>query len=360
MRFAKSQSALCLLAVSLLSSCGSPGVPLPPSLELAKPVTDLKAVRKGDKVFLTWSAPTLTADRHNIQHPGPTEICRSIGSTLNECGTPVAKMGLTKVAEGKNSSKPQVSFTDELPAALQSSNRTSRVIYAVSVLNSYGRSAGISNKVQVPAAPTLAPPGDFRGELTPDGVRLTWATISSPPEIAGLRFSCRVYRREQRSNKDAVAGEIAIAPGAPATLTDHGLEWEKTYAYRATIVTYVAQANGEQQVEGDDTPAVSVFAHDIFPPAAPAGLEAAFSGPGQKSFIDLVWTPNAESDLAGYDVYRHEPGGQPVKVNSDLVTAPAFRDTQVISGREYFYSVTAVDIHRNESPHSQEANETVP
>src|SRR5436190_22722788 len=128
MRFAKSQSLLCLLAAALLSSCGSPGVPLPPSLELAKPVTDLRAVRKGDKVFLTWTAPTLTADRHNIQHPGPTEICRSIGSTMTDCGNLVAKVGLTKVAENKNSSKPEASFTDELPAALQSSNPTSRVI----------------------------------------------------------------------------------------------------------------------------------------------------------------------------------------------------------------------------------------
>jgi hypothetical protein len=351
--------SVCLAGTALLASCGSPGVPLPPSLELARPVTDLHVARKGDKVFLTWTAPTLTSDRHNIQHPGPTEICRSVGLSMTECETPVAKMSPNKISEPK-SGKPQLSFTDQLPANLQSSNPTSSVTYAVSVLNSYGRSAGLSNKVQVLAAPTLALPRDFRAELTADGVKLTWASIASPPQIAGLRFAIRVYRREQESNKDAVVGETPIAADSAPNLTDHSFEWEKTYIFRATIVTYVTQATGEQQVEGDETPGVTVFAHDIFPPAAPAGLQAVFSGPGQKSFIDLFWTPNSDSDLAGYNVYRHEQGTEPVKINSDLIKAPAFRDPDIVSGREYFYSVTAVDARGNESPHSPEASETVP
>jgi hypothetical protein len=349
--------SVCLAATALLVSCGSPGVPLPPSLEVARPVTDLHVLRKGDKVFLTWTAPTLTSDRHNIQHPGPTEICRSVGLSMTECGNPVAKVSPNRTSEPKTG-KPQLSFTDQLPANLQSSNPTSSVTYAVSVLNSYGRSAGLSNKVQVLAAPTLASPSDFRGDLTSDGIRLTWASIFSIPETAGLRFSARVYRREQGSDKDAVAGETPITAGS--ALIDRSFEWEKTYIYRATIVTYVTQPTGEQQVEGEDTSGVTVFAHDIFPPAAPAGLQAVFSGPEQKSFIDLVWTPNSDSDLAGYNVYRHEQGTEPVKINSDPIKAPAFRDADIVSGREYFYSVTAVDARGNESPHSPEASEIVP
>jgi fibronectin type 3 domain-containing protein len=167
-----------------------------------------------------------------------------------------------------------------------------------------------------------------------------------------------VSRREQGINKDAIAGETPITAGS--ALIDRSFEWEKTYSYRATIVTYVTQGSGEQQVEGDDTPTVTVFAHDVFPPAAPAGLQAVFSGPGQKLFIDLVWTPNSDSGLAGYNVYRHEQGTEPVKINSDLIKAPAFRDPDIVTGREYFYSVTAVDARGNESPHSPEAGETVP
>jgi hypothetical protein len=359
MSFAKSLSFLCIAAAALLWACGSPGVPLPPSLELARPVTDLRVARKGNKVYLTWTASTLTTDRHNIQHAGASEVCRNVSSAMAECGTPVAKVPPSKSSENKSANKTQTSFTDELPATLQSANPTSSVTYAVTVLNSYGRSAGLSNKVQVPAAPTLPPPSDFHAELTAGGVTLAWTAIPSSPEPAGLRFLYRVYRREQGTNKDAIAAEIPIGAETASTL-DQSFEWDKTYSYRATIVTLIAAANGEQQVEGDDTPAVSVVAHDIFPPAVPAGLQAVFSGPGQKPFIDLVWTPNSESDLAGYNIYRHEQGSVSVKINSDLVKSPAFRDSQVLAGHQYFYSITAVDLRENESAHSQQESETVP
>ena len=39
---------ICVLGNAVLVSCGYPGVPIPPALELAKPVTDLRAARKGD------------------------------------------------------------------------------------------------------------------------------------------------------------------------------------------------------------------------------------------------------------------------------------------------------------------------
>jgi len=89
-------------------------------------------------------------------------------------------------------------------------------------------------------------------------------------------------------------------------------------------------------------------------------LQAVFSGPGQHAFIDLIWAPVTDADLDGYDVYRHESGGVPVKLNTDLVKTPAFHDMQVVAGKTYFYSVTAVDVRGNESDRSQEASESVP
>jgi fibronectin type 3 domain-containing protein len=76
--------------------------------------------------------------------------------------------------------------------------------------------------------------------------------------------------------------------------------------------------------------------------------------------VDLIWAPDTDADLAGYNIYRHEEGAQPVKINSDLVKTPAFRDTTVLGAKKYFYSVTAVDLRGNESGHSEEASETVP
>jgi fibronectin type 3 domain-containing protein len=92
----------------------------------------------------------------------------------------------------------------------------------------------------------------------------------------------------------------------------------------------------------------------------PPGLQAAYSGEGQKPFIDLIWAPVTNVDLAGYNVYRSEGNGSPVKLNADVVRSPSYRDTQVISGTTYTYSISAVDVRGNESQRSEEASESVP
>jgi len=256
---------------------------------------------------------------------------------------------------------PQESYTDELPANFAAGQAIANIYYAVSVVNSYRRSAGLSNQAQVPAAPTLVAPENFQAQLTRDGVKLSWNPIPNPSNIPSLRFVYRIYRRESSAQSGAVAGEVPVANDSAPFFVDHGFEWEKTYDYRATVVTKIAEADGsELQVEGDDTSIVSVFTHDVFPPATPTGLQAVFSGPGQKPFIDLVWTPNSEADLAGYNVYRREANAQAVKINKDVVSSPAYRDADVSAGHEYTYSVSAVDVPGNESLHSEEASETVP
>jgi fibronectin type 3 domain-containing protein len=105
---------------------------------------------------------------------------------------------------------------------------------------------------------------------------------------------------------------------------------------------------------------VKVFADDVFPPAVHSGLQAVFSGPEQKAFIDLVWAPVADVDLDGYNVYRREAGMAVVKVNVGLVKTPGYRDSNVVAGKGYFYSVSALDVRGNESARSEEAGEAVP
>jgi fibronectin type 3 domain-containing protein len=89
-------------------------------------------------------------------------------------------------------------------------------------------------------------------------------------------------------------------------------------------------------------------------------LQAVFSGSGQQAFMDLIWAPVADADLEGYNIYRHEGEAAALKVNSEPVKTPAFRDTQVEAGKTYFYSVSAVDQRGNESARSEEASERAP
>jgi hypothetical protein len=359
-----------LLFVLAAAGCGVPGAPLPPSLELPKPVTDLRALRKGDKVYLAWTVPTETTDRQSVRHAGPTSICRSLEAAMSTCGTPVGEVQVsqptqptsTKGKSGNAVPRLQASYMDTLPPKLQQEDRAVQITYAVSALNGNGHSAGLSNLVHVSALPAVPPPEGFKVELGAQGVRISW---TCPPRfvVSGLEFEyrLRIYRRLEGNEADNKIGEVDFRDCSGLELLDQTFDWEKTYYYRASVVSIISEASQPQiVVEGDDAPVVKVITHDVFPPAVPSGLQAVFSGTGQQPFIDLIWAPDADADLAGYNIYRHEEGGQPVKINSDLVKAPAFRDPNVAAGKTFFYSVSAVDLRGNESARSEETSEAVP
>jgi hypothetical protein len=352
---------LALGATLIFTDCATIAPPQPPSLDLPKPPQDLRATRKGNRVTLTWTVPTMTTDRQTMRSVGATQICRSPADQLKECGTPVGQVApvalATAEAPGK---KVTTSYNDTLPPATENANPSGHITYAVEVLNHANRGAGLSNQARVLLAPTLAGPQDFAARVTKDGVVLSWAGIPSPQgNPATLHFLVRVSRRDEGSQRQTTVGEVPLQ-GEPS-LTDSNIEWEKTYEYHAEIVTVVRQDSGsEAQVEGDDTPELKVVAKDVFPPSLPSGLQAVFSGPGQTPFIDLIWAPVTDSDLAGYNVYRHEEGAEPVKLNSDPLKTPAYRDTHVSAGKRYFYSVTSIDVRGNESAKSDEASESVP
>jgi hypothetical protein len=352
-------AALC----ALFSNCAQTGPPLPPSLELPKPPSDLRAVRKGNQITLTWSEPTRTTDRQTVRSLGSTRICRSLQSEMKECGTPVGEIPRPRSAQPSQSpsaAQPQSrSFIDSLPVTVQQQDPLGDFTYAVEVLNRDGRAAGLSNRSSVAAVPTLPPPSDFRAQIIGSGVAFTWSAPGGSA-LPGVQHRYRIYRREEGTSKDAIASEVPADEIGPPHAQDSSFEWEKTYLYRIISISIVTRPGGEVQVEGDDSPAVRIVAHDIFPPAVPSGLQAVYSGEGQKPFVDLIWAPVTDADLAGYNIYRREDEGAPAKLNAELVSAPSYRDNAVTSGKTYTYSVSAVDVRGNESARSEEASETVP
>jgi len=357
----------------LLAGCAQTGVPLPPSLELPKPASDLRVARKGNFVTLTWSEPALTTDHESLRSLGPTRICRGVEADIAACENPVATVPPPTITTKKSGQRSQPrrttsqTFMDTLPPNAISDNPEAELTYAVEVLNRSARGAGPSNRVQVPAIITLPAPADLGAQPNEDGVLLTWTSAGEPAARPGLQFRYRIYRRDEGASKETLAGQIAgevpVGAAGPAHFLD-AIEWEKTYLYRITAVSIVMRPGGEMQVEGEDSPTVRVVARDVFPPAVPVGLQAVYSGEGQKPFVDLIWAPVASADLAGYNVFRREANGSEekttVKVNLGLVKTPSYRDSAVTAGKTYVYSVSAVDVRGNESTKSEEASETVP
>jgi hypothetical protein len=377
MRVRLGQLLLAMVGIWGLAGCASIGPPLPPELELPRAPSDLKAVRKGDKVTLTWTIPARTTERQRVRYLGTTRVCRSVDATLKQCGTSVGEVAAPadfakKEAGGK---KLTSSYVDTLPVELQRGSAPSSVnlasaksgsanpglaTYALEVFNLHGRAAGLSNQVRVSLAETLPPPIDFKARVTAQGVELTWTGVLLQPSANSIRYGYRVYRRDEGGQRTLV-GDVNAGVETKLSLTDQNFEWEQSYYYHAETFTAVAQAGTTDiSIDGDDTTEIKVFAHDVFPPGVPSGLQAVFSGPGQERFIDLIWTPVGDADLDGYNVYRHEQGGAAVKLNSELVKTPAYRDLKVEAGKNYFYSVSAVDQRGNESARSEASGERVP
>jgi fibronectin type 3 domain-containing protein len=345
------------LTLSCLIGCGTQGAPLPPSANIPKAITNLQAIRKGDAVTLSWTAPQQTTDGALVRHSGKMIVRRSTPD--NAVPTVIAELPLPKASKSEG---PQAeSAKDDLTQLLQTST-SDFATYSVEAVNASGKSAGLSNQVAVPLVLTPATPKEIHAEVVSQGISISWNQSWAPQKqtALGAEYAYRIMRRLAGSNQQPVLVKQVDAGNQAIRVIDTGIEWEKQYQYWVTPVTFWHKGDQQKgEVEGDDSPAVTILAHDTFPPAVPSGLQAVFTQ-GQPPSIDLTWNPNSDSDLAGYNVYRRTDTTQAVKINSDLVKTPAFRDTSVQPGTKYFYSVSAVDLRNNESARSPETSEAVP
>jgi len=353
-------TAILVLALSALLGCGVPGAPLPPSADIPRFVGDLKAVRKGDTVTLTWTTPTETSDGELIRKPGKMLVQRALrsGQSSDLVFKTISELPLQPTLK---EDRGEQAFAKDTLTDLLRSGGADFAVYTVLAQGRNGKSFGLPNRVSVPLVPNLPPPQKLSATPVPTGVEITWELPGSAQSASNpkTQYAYKLMRLLQGA-KDPVVVTQLKPDNSPRGFIDTGIEWEKNYQYWIVSVTLWHDGNRKGEIEGDDSPIVDVLAHDSFAPASPSGVEAVYSAAAQNSFIDITWTANTEPDLAGYNVYRHTGDEQPVKINSDLVKTPRFADPGIQPGMKYFYSVTAVDLRGNESAKSEETSETVP
>ena len=239
--------------------------------------------------------------------------------------------------------------------------------YAVEVENDRGRSAGLSNQVQVPTAAVSKLNGTPVTQLGSDAVLVT---TNITPQNESLQQTLELRRSEKDAPHESTVARRAleIPPGEAANveLRDETFTWEKNYAYRVVLVGSAKMPSGDTVVfDGSASAPLEVTAHDVFPPAVPTGLQAVFSGQfaGQQPSIDLTWNPVMDRDLTGYFIYRrleNQPAESATRLNQQQLPAPAYIDKMIQPGNTYFYSVSASDERGNESKRSEETSEQVP
>jgi hypothetical protein len=367
---------LALAACLLVSGCGTPGAPLPPSLKLPDPVTDLSASRTGNQVTLAWTTSKKNTDKLLLKGETPVCICRK--EAAGPCAQVANSLSLAPGTSG--------SFSETLPLAL-ASGPPRPLTYILELPNRNGRSAGPSNPATILAGQAPAVVAGLSAIVRKDGIALRWApdaSSQSAPTAIRLHRKLLTPRPVEKPSSQTVlfapepeplertllVDRAGQAGGAPNSTLDRALDTDirlgETYEYRAQRVARISVDGRVLELAGELSAPIRVEALDIFPPAVPTAL-AAVANAGQDGAppsIDLIWQPVPDAGLAGYAVYRREEegsGGVWRRISpAEPLNAPAFHDAHVQPGRSYRYAVTAIDERGHESARSAEAQETVP
>jgi hypothetical protein len=345
-----------LISIFLLASCGSPGDPRAPVPAVPVAITDLAAQQSGESVLLTCTVPQLTIEGERLESLPEVEIYRAFVPRSAPADKPVSARRIYTVPAALVETflrDGRMQFADKIPPADLARHAGEQAVYMVRTRVSKRLASADSNFAAARIYPVAQPIGDVAANVTASAIELRW----SPPECSSSGASIalggyRIYRGELTAEQpDAEKASLTLLGIAPAAeYRDAQFEFGKTYVYRVrSVAQYELDA-----VESELSNIAQAHAKDIFPPAPPQNLvviPVAAAGETPAHF-ELSWSIGAETDLAGYNVYRAEVDAadtRPVKRNRELLPTPTFRDMSVAAGKGYTYSVTAVDRSGNES-----------
>jgi hypothetical protein len=359
---------VALLALLVLAGCGAPGEPQPPSPPIPVTITDLSAHQQGNGVQLVFTLPARTVAGDRLTESPATEIFRG---ALKPNGSPDNKSfkfvyTIPGALADVYTTQGKIQFTDPLPPEDVRAHPGATYVYRVRTRASKKKDSADSNTVSVPVYPVAERIASLDAQVTQTSIDLSWAApaVSAPTNANQSLAGYHVYRGEldpsapppnanDLSQAKWKSPPILLAPSQSNSYRDTLFDFGKTYVYQIRSLV-IAEGN---PIESDDSVPVIVTPRDTFPPAAPQDVAAAeIPGEHGAMTVDLSWSINLETDLAGYRIYRSEKQGErgrPLQV--ELLASPAYRDTAVQPGHRYWYVVTAVDRAGNQSDASEPA-----
>lgn len=375
------RKAVALAALGALVSCGKKGPPLPPLHLVPDVVTEIAARRVGSQVRLRFVLPA-----KNLNGPAPVNLervelyaatiaagaiappNRDFLTSKHVVGTiavkPITPEGETPATteDARPAPGDVATFVEELteeklrpqytqmpppaPAAAPPGTGTPPAaaaakpvatppqpaplmrIYVIRGIARNGRAGQASARIQVPLVPLPPAPTDVKVTFTEGAMTLGW----TPPAVAADAKAAPGY------NVYAADADVPLnaKPVTEAAFERQGVLFGKEECF---VVRSVLQFPGVT-VESEPSAKQCVTPTDIFPPAEPKGLSAV-AGAGS---ISLIWTANAEPDIAGYVVLRGEAPGEKLQaITPAPINQTTYRDTTVKPGVRYVYAIVAVD-----------------
>jgi hypothetical protein len=355
--------AFLISTLLLVSGCGAPGEPTPPTPPVPVAIADLTAHQAGDGVELVFTLPSKSISGDKLTATPAIEILRG---ALKPDGQPDQKSfrvvdAIPGAMVGNYLAAGHIHFADPISPEETKAHPGNSVAYFVRTRVSQKRASAESNIFTARVFPVPESISSLQVQVTESAVKLSWAaplrtSAGDPlPAISGYH----IYRGEidpktpAPTSKDItlikwISPPALLGPSSTSSYDDTQFEFGKTYVY---LVRSVIAEEG-MEIESDNSAPSTMTVLDTFPPATPQGLVAVLlPGAAPSSLVvDLSWSINLETDLAGYRVYRSEQeGARGQLITPDLLPVPAVRDTSVEPGHRYWYTVTAVDRAGNES-----------
>jgi len=327
-------NGLPALAALTLVGCGYVGDPLPPSLKIPRPVSELTALQRGQRILIEFHLPELSTDGVSLRRLG--EIDLRIGAEgVNPWRREIweAHAYAIPVAPAEPGARVRV----ETPAGSWIGRE---VIIAARVAGPTGRFSDWSEFCALQVVRPLPAPEALAAQDRPDGVRLAWQW----PDARAARF--RIWRRRGEQNTLALAAETDRPEW-----TDAEVEYGVAYSYQVQAVLRA----GDDLAESEPSRPVSITPEDRFPPPVPLRLRAA-AAPDR---VELSWEPASDEPGLTYRLWRSRDDA-PAELLAEQLTQPGYSDRSVSSGMRYTYAVSAVDRLGNESERSEPVEVILP
>lgn len=331
------------LAVLPTVGCGKKGEPLPPLRTIPLPTTDLSVYQQGRLILFDLAYPSTTLSGLPLGGIDTLELY----AMTKPLPDPTAAWPSAEPAEFEAAGKLLQRFSGadlqsavagdrlqfQLPLASPLPNPPLATIYAVRSTKA-GETSGYSNRVTLVAREPMAPPKNLAVEPQADGIRLGWDS-----DAGAQGFD--VFRRDAQSK--AYGQAIARVPGGERVFLDQTASFGNKYIY-----TVRAVANANPLVHSDPAGEREVVYEDRYAPPVPGNILAL----GERGTVRLRWDASPGADVAGYLIWRKEPGRDFSKLTAAPLLATEFTDRGLASGLTFEYVLQAVDKSGNESPRS--------
>lgn len=353
--------AAILAAISLLlftGGCAVPGEPLPPLLDIPSRISGITAQQIGSELRIKVPVPQLTTEGTRPRSMEKIELYVEIhpGGTVIETTSSAEPKPIHVWSARDIASNPtEFSYEIDLKQLTRDWSRQPLWVAAVSAqaFNHRGSHAGISDVVFADVVNLPRTPTGLAAVVSENNLTLNWTGFTE--SIFGAEsaeFPALEYEIFRSPDTPVEAALEKVGQSKSTTFADSSILFGQSYRY---AVRAIYSGNFSISATPLSTP-IKVVALDRFPPAPPAGLRAiAVTGA-----VELAWSPGAEADLAGYNIYREmvaddaPAAAARVKLNASPLDIPLFRDASVDPATQYRYQVTAVDRDGNEGTASNE------